>query len=148
MIQRVQTLYLIGAIVLFVLMLCFPLGFLTVGNQTSSLGLLGVQIGQTFHHTLAISVILIIAVFCEILAVFSFKKRQLQMRLITFNSVLQVGFYIALIAFILLYKGEFGTAYSISWTVFLPLLTIVLNLFAYRAIHKDEALVRSLNHLR
>lgn len=148
MIQRIQTLYLIGAILMFVLMMCFPLGYFMVGNASSPLSIFGVHIGPEFHNTLAISLILFLSVFCEMLAIGMFKNRALQMRLITFNSLLQVAFYIALVAYVLLFKGEFKTVYSLSWAVFLPLVTIVLNILAYKAIHKDEALVRSLNHLR
>ncbi len=94
MIQRVQTIYLIGSIVLFVLMLCFPLGYFTLGTNISSFDFRGVQIGPDFHHTLAISVILFIAVICEVLAVFLYRNRSLQMRLVTFNSLLQIAFYL------------------------------------------------------
>jgi len=148
MIQRVQTIYLIGSIVLFVLMLCFPLGYFTLGTNISSFDFRGVQIGPDFHHALAISVILFIAVICEILAVFLYRNRSLQMRLVTFNSLLQIAFYLALVSYIFLYKGEFKVSYCINWTVFLPLVTIILNILAYKAIRKDESLVRSLNHLR
>lgn len=148
MIQRVQTIYLIGSIVLFVLMLCFPLGYFVLGTNISSFGFRGVQIGPDFHHTLAISVILFIAVICEIIALILYRNRLLQMRLVTFNTLLQIAFYIALVSYIFLYKGEFKVTYSVNWTAFLPLLTIVLNILAYRAIRKDETLVRSLNHLR
>jgi len=148
MIQRVQTIYLIGSIVLFVLMLCFPLGYFVLGTNISSFDFRGVQIGPDFHHTLAISVILFIAVICETLALFVYRNRLLQMRLATFNSLLQIAFYIALVSYIFLYQGQFKVTYSVNWTVFLPLLTIVLNILAYKAIRKDETLVRSLNHLR
>ena len=53
MIQRIQTLYLIGAILMFVLMMCFPLGYFMVGNASSPLSIFGVHIGPEFHNTLA-----------------------------------------------------------------------------------------------
>lgn len=148
MIQRIQTLYLIGALGMFVLMFCFPIGSFTMGNVTSSWSIFGIQTGKEFHSTLAVYLILSLSAFCEILAVVMFKKRSLQMRLVTFNSVLQVAFYVALVAYALLLKADLRAVYSLEWAAFLPLITIVLNILAYRAIRKDENLIRSLNHLR
>lgn len=149
MIQRVQTLYLLGSVILFVLMMCFPLGYFNMNVSVSSaFWALGVNIDNVFHHTLTVFCILLIAAISESVTIFLFKKRALQMRLIIFNCVLQLAFYITVVAYILIYNSQFNASFSVSWPIFLPLIAIVLNIFAYRAIFHDESLLRSLNHLR
>ncbi len=148
MLQRVQTLYLVGSIILFILMLCFPLGYITMGSNTASLSIFGFQIGHEYHSTLVVSVVSFISLICQIAIILLFNNRLLQMRLVIFNIVLQIAFYLAVIASVLMYSDGSNSSFTIGWTIFLPAITIILNILAYRAIHKDEALVRSLDHLR
>jgi hypothetical protein len=148
MLQRVQTLYLIGSIVLFILMLCFPIGYLSIGKVTAPLNVFGFQIGQVHHSTLIIAIVSFISLICQIAIILLFNNRLLQLRLVIFNIVLQVAFYIAVIASVMIYSDDAVSSFSVGWAIFIPVVTIVLNVLAYRAIRKDEALVRSLNHLR
>jgi hypothetical protein len=149
MLQRVQTLYLLGAVILFIIMMCFPMGYLhTVNSQVFPFWTIGVPGKLGFHYTLTIFIILLLSALCELITIFLFKNRVLQMRLTIFNIVLQVGFYIAVAAYLLIFKNDFNATFSVYFTLFLPLVTIFFNIMAFRKIHKDEALIRSLNHLR
>ena len=70
----------------------------------------------------------------------------LQIRLAIFSIVMMVGYYLALLAYIFLLAED--TTFSASWTVCLPLVGIILNWLAIRAIGADEALVRAYDRLR
>ena len=59
---------------------------------------------------------------------------------------MMVGYYLALLAYIFLLADD--TTFSASWTVCLPLVGIILNWLAIRAIGADEALVRAYDRLR
>ena len=149
MLQRKQTLYLLVSLVLFVLTFCFPVGYLYPHQGgTVAISTLGFTIAEGSHYTLATFIIILISVVCEAVVIFLYKNRVLQMRLVVFNILLQIGFYIAVISYILIIKSPLNADYSVAWALFLPAVTMITNYLAYRAIHKDEALVRSLNHLR
>ena len=55
--------------------------------------------------------------------------------------------YATLVTFIFMLKEESMT-FSPSWTVCLPLVAIILNWLAIRAIGKDEVLVKAYDRLR
>lgn len=148
MLQRIQTLYLLGAIIAFVLMAFFPLGYMMMNGHPSSLGVWGIQLTGMYRFTAISAGIFVISLICEIIAIFLYGNRILQMRLTIFNIVLQIGFYISTVAHVIVIGSDTGSSFSFNWALLLPLLTMVLNVLAYRAIHKDEKLVRSLNHLR
>jgi hypothetical protein len=149
MLQRIQSLYLLIGLVLFVLVFCFPLGYITPkGLEQLPMTTFGIIVHGEVHYTFTLLFILILSVICEVVALFLYKNRVLQMRMIVFNCVLQVGFYIAIVSYIFIYKSVLSASFSLNWALLLPIITIVINIFAYKAIHKDEALIRSLNHLR
>ena len=79
--------------------------------------------------------------------IFLFKKRMLQIRLTIFSTILLIGYYATLVTFIFMLKEESMT-FSPSWTVCLPLVAIILNWLAIRAIGKDEVLVKAYDRLR
>ena len=70
----------------------------------------------------------------------------LQIRLAIFSIVMMVGYYLALVAYIFLLAEN--TTFSASWSICLPLIGIILNWLAVRAIGADEALVRAYDRLR
>ena len=70
----------------------------------------------------------------------------LQIRLTIFSSVMLIGYYMALIAYIFMLAEE--TTFSASWSLCLPLVGIILNWLAIRGIGADEALVKAYDRLR
>ena len=64
-----------------------------------------------------------------------------------FSTILLIGYYATLVTFIFMLKEESMT-FSPSWTVCLPLVAIILNWLAIRAIGKDEVLVEAYDRLR
>lgn len=82
----------------------------------------------------------------SLITIFQFKRRILQMRLTSFATILMIGYYVVLVTFVLMLKGD--RSFVPQWTVCLPFIAIVLNWLAVRAIGKDEAMVRSYERLR
>lgn len=82
------------------------------------------------------------------ITIFLFKKRILQIRLIIFTIVLLAGYY----GLMFIYLWQFGKSLEASMYVEViasfPLISIVLDILAIRAIGRDEALVKSLNRIR
>lgn len=150
MIQRVQTLYLLAVLILVVV--C---EFCTVGRFV---GLDGALLGELGNLTMtqgdkvtytpwALFVLLLLIALITALTICLFRKRMRQIRLIIFSSILLVGYYLVYGWFVYTYLGE-GVSFRPSLIASFPLLGLIFNYLAARAIGKDEFLVRSLDRLR
>ena len=149
MIQRIQTIYLLAVTILLILCMCFPVGTFLENNSISTFTNLCVtnDVGVSDYSPWAMFAILIISTLLSLSTIFMFKKRMLQIRLTIFNIILLVGYYATLITFIFILKGD-NSSFSINWTVCLPLIAIILDWLAIRAIGKDEMLVKAYDRLR
>lgn len=149
MIQRIQSVYLLAVTVLMVICLCSPVGsIIAADNQISTLSNLSITMpdGSKIYDPWALFTLLLIVAAVSFTTIFLFKKRMLQIRLTIFSSVLLIGYYMALVAFILMLAED--TTFSASWTICLPLVAIILNWLAIRGIGADEALVKAYDRLR
>ena len=102
--------------------------------------------GTADYAPWAMFVILLVVGFVALGTIFLYRKRMLQIRLTLFSIILLVGYYATLVTFVLMLKGE--NSFAPSWTLCLPLVAIVLNWLAIRAIGKDEMLVKAYERLR
>ncbi len=149
MIQRIQSVYLLVVTILMIICLCNPIGSIIASdNQISSLTNLYIAMpdGSKAYEPWALFTILLIVAIVAFVTIFLFKKRMLQIRLTIFSSVLLIGYYMALTAFIFMFAED--TTFSASWTVCLPLVSLILNWLAIRGIGADEALVKAYDRLR
>ncbi len=155
MIQRIQTLYLLLAVVVSTITLCSPVAGLQNTQNAAiyelsyqGLYLLGSSGRSLIANTWVLTAIMVIIPVLSFITIFLFKKRLLQIRLIFFNIVMMAGYY----ALLFIYLWQLGKA--LEATKFLeivsafPLVSIVLNFLAIRAVGKDEALIKSLNRIR
>ena len=62
-------------------------------------------------------------------------------------GILMLGYYIAFIAFYFALKSD-ANLFRIGWALCLPLVSIVLNVLAIRAIGRDEVMVKAADRLR
>ena len=149
MIQRIQSIYLLVVAILMVVCMCSPVGsIITNTNEISELGNLCITFpdGTKDYAPWGLFVILLVVAALSFVTIFLFKKRMLQIRLTIFSSVVLIGYYMALIAFIFMLAED--TTFSASWTICLPFAAIVLNWLAIRGIGADEALVKAYDRLR
>lgn len=153
--QRIQTFYLFTVTVLSVTMLFFPVAGLQGSGDASvyELGFKGLyQVspeGVSFlSGAWVLSAILVLIPVLSAVTIFLFKKRILQIRLIIFTIVLLAGYY----GLMFIYLWQFGKSLEATMYVEMiasfPLISIILEILAIRAIGRDEALVKSLNRIR
>lgn len=150
MIQRIQTIYLLLVVVLLTISLCLPIGyFAPVADlaEESSFVAIGVNIGGKFYSTWGLFVILLLSAIIAFSTIFLYKKRVLQIRISIFNSLLILGYYISFVIFYFSLKDD-TLVFRVSWATCLPLITIILNILAIRAIGRDEVLVKAADRLR
>ncbi|MBQ8240565.1 MAG: DUF4293 domain-containing protein [Bacteroides sp.] len=149
MIQRIQSVYLLVVTILMVICMCSPIGsIITNANEISELGNLCITFpdGTKDYSPWALFVILLVVAALSFVTIFLFKKRMLQIRLTIFSSVVLIGYYMALVAYLFMLAED--TTFSASWTICLPFAALILNWLAIRGIGADEALVKAYDRLR
>lgn len=151
MIQRKQTLYLLGALILNSLLFFFPLITFLIGNNVFELGFSGVVFKEGVNPVdapsiLPLQLLLTLTVLVTLVTIFLYKKRHLQIRLSVFNAILMLGLPIL----IFYYKnwGIVSDTSSFGFVTILPVVSTILTFAAVKNILKDEALVRSYNRIR
>lgn len=147
MIQRIQTVYLLIVAGLLIVTMCLPMGYFTDATGEQAFKALGIEVHGTFQSTWGLFGILMLSTMIALATLFVYKNRMLQIRMTIFNSLLLLGYYIAFIAFYFALKGD-GNLFRIGWALCLPLISIILNVLAIRAIGRDEVMVKAADRLR
>ena len=149
MIQRIQTVYLLIVAIFMVLMMSFSVGHFYTETSVSDMTNLAVIApdGTMNYAPWALFAILMVVAILSLVTIFLYRKRMLQIRLTLFSSIILVGYYVTLAAFVRGTLKECGS-FTPSWTLCLPLISIILNWLAIRAIGKDEMLVKAYERLR
>ena len=153
MIQRIQSLYLLGSFVLIGIMFFFPLAelidrdgqayqFLYRGIPALSEGAPAVFLAYP------VAILLTIIVLISLVTIFCFKKRVLQVRLTIFNMVCMLGAIGLIYYSINSQTKELDAIANYSFINAFPLVALVLSYLALRSIGKDEALIRSIDRIR
>lgn len=155
MIQRIQTVYLLLAVLLLGLMFFLPLAHgIDPGNSVFRIMVWGYDDPAASSSpivnslTLAATALLGATIALEIITIFRYKKRRLQKRLCTVQIVLLLLTAGVTAPYLKSFgEGGFGPI-ALSVTAAFPLVAVVLTLLARRGIVKDDKLVRSLDRIR
>ncbi len=151
MIQRVQTLYLLAAVALMTIFFFSPLATFLSAEGLYSLSAMGVNsaAGELVSDTRYLAIMVALAALLPFVTIFLFKKRMLQLRLSVVSVVLTLGALIVGGVYFYLAKRYFGEAESaIRIVCLLPVVAIIFDLMALKAIFKDEMLIKSLDRIR
>lgn len=149
MIQRIQSLYILTATVLMGMSASLPLmAFIATGDDYSFTASGIAQGESTVLETLPLFILLLAATTLNAITFFSFKKRMIQIRLLAFSIILQLGSYGLGAYYVLQIKSGIDGAMSPSIATVFPLVAAILSVLAIRSIGKDEALVKSLDRIR
>jgi hypothetical protein len=153
MIQRIQTLYLLLVVVLTGLALWLPLVDFTVGADTCTLTAFGLKdaAGITLLPTVYLGVVLVAACLVPLVTIFLFKRRLVQIRLCAVELVLLIGAGAMMGIYFYLCNRYFADSefysHTLKISLVFPLVCLVFDLLALRAIFRDEKLVRSLDRI-
>ncbi len=137
MIQRIQTIYLLLAFVITgVLPYFIPLWTMSDGKE------------YLFMASQAYVVAFSLSTTLSIISIISFKKRQNQFVINRLNIILNLILLGLFVYRSLNLSGETLAVSEKGIGIFLPIVAIVLLVFANKAIKKDEDLVKSVDRLR
>lgn len=141
MIQRIQTVHLLLALIAGVL--CFVIPF-SIESFTEA-GIAEVKFNKIVAHK-DFPVLFFVAdlIICSVMALFNYKNHKTQ------KLFCLIGLFISLVcAGLMYYRGNNPAEGRIlSFGIILPLVSLLLFLMAYRSIRKDEKLIKSLDRLR
>lgn len=154
MIQRIQTIYLFISAAAIAAIYFLPLAQITGYAEAFYLKAAGIykSSGEQVENTFIISGLIVLEVFITFLIIFLYKKRGRQMMIGKLNLLILT----ALIAVIFFYADYAKTLTGLpkdtlvnyEFACLLPVISIILNYMAIRAIKKDEDLVRAADRLR
>ncbi len=152
MLQRVQTLYLLGVFMLSIVMLTGP-----IADFSSEAGMLTMKHSGLFNQagvkldlaTWPLSVFFILVSAISFLNIFSYKNRVRQMRLCIFLMLVSFG----MVGIMVYYTWVAGNMFEVTqtlyqWRYVIPPILIVLLYLAFRGIRKDELMVKAYERIR
>lgn len=152
MIQRIQTLYLLAVAAMMTTAVFVPLAYFAEGAEEYTLRAFALSGSEVSQPTVYMGIVIALAAVVPLVNIFLFKRRLLQIRLCAVEIVLLLGS----IAFIGIYyylssrmvsQAEFH-AQGFRIAAIFPLVSLVLDFLAMRAIFRDELLVKSLDRIR
>ncbi len=153
MIQRIQTLYLLVALLIIESLFFVPLGEIVVETQNYKLMFNGFfQIiensTELVQQTYALMILIPLIGLLNFIAIFLFKKRTLQLRITMYNTILM--FSLSGMAVYILYRAfsSYDAVILPNISIVFPVIAGILNFLAFRQIRKDDALVKSMNRIR
>lgn len=136
--------------ILLVVALCIPVGsYLCPNGFEAGFTNLGVRMEDgRLLSSWGMFALLLFSAIVALGTIFLFRNRVLQIRMTIFNSLLLLGYYLAFVAFLFVFRSRLDASFHLSWGLCLPFVSLVLNYLAIRAIGKDEVLVRAADRLR
>lgn len=156
MIQRIQSVYLFIATIALGVMFLFPLMGYYGDLHTYQFNLLEMQnivpdSVSVFNSmfTLPLLGAIIIVIILTFISIFLFKNRKLQLKLIRLNILLNLIMIIAIfVGYSRYIQSVIEVEEQFKTGAFLPLISLVFTVLAYRAVKKDDELIRSADRLR
>lgn len=158
MIQRIQSIYLVLAVIAGMLTFFLPFTHFYAGDvkiaEYAMFGVFNVQsdtLELTNPYPLPMWIMSALSIIMPLVAIFQFKKRMIQMKIVRLGFLVEMSFLVYLFFAIdkvnaELYDGQISILYHTGF--YMPVMAIVLMFLAQRGIKKDEDLVKSLDRLR
>ncbi len=164
MLQRIQTLYLLGIVCLGIglffvpvvefvtpidaaIQRMFELGAVGMDEVTPNMDYIVVD-PLHLNGVWGLTLTTLLIPFLALVDIFLYRRRILQARLNIFLALLCLGYYAILFTYIWFAKMNFGLEWHLTFWACLPLICFILTLGATRRILKDEALVRAADRIR
>lgn len=149
MIQRIQTLFLLIALVLQALLFYQPLAVLQLDDATFyEIFIKGYVFNNQIQYSVSLLVFAFITVLLNLITIFLYKKRILQMRLAVYNTILLIGLQGVIAYTIYATSDNLNAEVFLQYAAIFPIIIAILHLLAFKYIKRDEELVRSADRIR
>ncbi len=152
MIQRIQTLYLFLSVLFLGFMFAFPYTLFidqnTIAYVFDFFGVYKLEAGTRIMGVLPLEILISVVFLINLITIFLFKNRILQMRLCVFNMLLMLGILVLSGYYITYIKKQLNAQVYYKITLLLPLISLLFTWLSFRNIRKDELLIRSVDRIR
>lgn len=152
MLQRSQTLFLLGAFILTLFLLTGPITLFTLEGSEFSLrhtGLFDAEGNKLGLATWPLSAIFIFMSVLAFLNIFFYRHRMRQMRIATFLILLNAGTLGMMFFYTFMSRNELQGSLTLhQWRFIVPPINMILLYFAFRRIRRDELLVKAFDRIR
>ena len=147
MIQRIQSVYLSISVLLIGLLFFLPFAEIVKDGAIYLFNFKGILLDGVVKETGSIiTAFIFVIIALHLIAIFSYKNRKQQIKIVFSVILVLVGLLGAFVYYT--YFLFSGAIVSFKFGVALPLVAIILDYLAIRAIGKDEALIRSIDRIR
>jgi len=152
MLQRSQSLYLLGVFILAILMLTGPLArFMTEGSELvlKYSGLFGAGGERVELATWPLTLFFSVVAALSFLNIFSYRNRIRQIRLCIFLIFLGAGMVGMMFYYTWVVKNSIETTQTLYlWRFVIPPICIIMLYLAFRRIRRDELMVKAYDRIR
>lgn len=147
-IQRIQSVYLLIAVILMAVFAFFPALSFELGGRNFVYGALEAgKVGVTHVDPLMLMLIILI-VFLAIVDIFLFKNLQRQMTVCFVDIIIGLSMLVAIAVQAFVIGNMDGVSVTWQWYLILPVLSIIFLMLAHKAMSKDKKMLRDADRLR
>lgn len=148
-IQRIQSVYLLIAVILMAIFAFFPALTFTFGDKDFVYGALEAgKVGVTHIDPLMLTLTILIAVFA-LIDIFLFKNLQRQMTFCFTTIIIGLAMLIAIAVVAFIIQGRVGINNMMPhWALLFPVFSIIFLMLAHKAMSRDKKALRDSDRLR
>lgn len=147
-IQRIQSVYLLIAIILMVVFAFFPALTFELGGREFVYGALEAgKVGVTHIDPLMLMLIVLI-VFLAFIDIFLYKNLQRQMTVCFVDIIIGLAMLVAIGIQAFVVGGKEGVVVTWQWYLILPVLSIIFLMLAHKSMSNDKKKLRDSDRLR
>ncbi|MFO7880797.1 MAG: DUF4293 domain-containing protein [Bacteroidota bacterium] len=151
MIQRIQSLYLLGAVITGIIMFFIPLAHIIAGPNVLEFYHYGIKPGDiavNAYNALPLTVLFALTTALSFIIILLYKRRQLQIRLCGVNIFLLIGQIGLILFYIFDVAKQLDAEKDFTIAIILPVVSIIFIYLAMRNIAKDDARVKAADRIR
>jgi glucan phosphoethanolaminetransferase (alkaline phosphatase superfamily) len=152
MIQRIQTLFLLGAMATLVVLFFIPLGHLIPPNDMILdfyyNGIEANEFVENAYQTIPLTVLMSLTMIFCLITILMYKNRILQIRLCGINIFLIIGQTGMFLYYFFHAAKQIDAEKQFNISIVLPIVAIIFLYLAIRGIARDEALVKAADRIR
>ncbi len=147
-IQRIQSVYLLIAVILMAVFAFFPALTFELGGREFVYGALAAgKVGVTHIDPLMLTLVLLIC-FLALIDIFLYKNLQRQMTVCFVDIIIGLAMLVAIGVEAFIVSGKDGLTLTWQWYLILPILSIIFLMMAHKAMSRDKKMLRDSDRLR
>jgi len=147
-IQRIQSVYLLIAVILMAVFAFFPALTFELGGREFVYGALEAgRVGAEHIDPLMLMLVILISLLA-LIDIFLYKNLQRQMTVCFVDIILGLAMLIAIAIQACVIGGRDGVTVNVQWYLCLPVLSIIMLMLAHKSMSRDKKTLRDADRLR